>query len=105
MTCWMRGTFDANEVTMNSALGPGKDVGESLADGAFGRRVPGTLGVGAVGEQRENAFVADAGNRGKIRGLAVERRLIELEVTGMKDRCLPACGSPANTHPATLWLM
>ena len=50
----------------------------------------GTLRIGRVGEHAEHALVADAGDSGKIRGLSVDRRLIELEITGVEngpDRC------------------
>ena len=43
------------------------------------------IGVGAVGEQREHARGAELGEAMQVEVLAVERRLIDLEVAGVDD--------------------
>jgi uncharacterized protein YciU (UPF0263 family) len=47
---------------------------------------PGPLGVGRIGKHAQHAVLADTRDRREIGRLAVDRRLIELEVAGVKDR-------------------
>ncbi len=69
----------------DAAFGTREDVGERLADDALGERVAGPLGVGRVGEHQQDALVADPRDRREVGGIAVDRRLVELEVAGMED--------------------
>ena len=81
----MRGTFDANEATKMRPLACEKiDVNASPT--ARSSACARALGVGGIGEHAEHALVADRGDSRKIGRLAVDRRLIELEVAGMEDR-------------------
>ena len=59
---------------------------EGFADDALRERVAGALGVGRIGEHAQHAGVADARDRREVGRIAVDRRLIELEVAGVKER-------------------
>ena len=62
------------------------DLAEGLADGPLGRRVAGVLGAGRVGQQAEHALLRRAGEDREVGQLAVDRRVVELEVAGVDDR-------------------
>ena len=53
--------------------------------GAFGWREARPLDVRAVAEEREHAFLPVARKRVQIERLAVDRRLVNLEIAGMND--------------------
>ena len=61
-------------------------IGEGFADQTLGERMTGTLGVRAVGEHAQNAFLADARHCAEVGWLAVDRRLVEFEVARVEDR-------------------
>ena len=63
-TCWMRGTFEANEATM-IALRAG-EMSRTLRRRAAPRALSGPFGVGAVGKHAEHAFFTDARHRSEI---------------------------------------
>ena len=44
------------------------------------------LGVGRIREHAQHAGVADARDRREVGRIAVDRRLVELEVAGMEER-------------------
>ncbi len=44
------------------------------------------IDVGAVGEEREHALGAELGEAVQVEVLAVDRRLVDLEVAGVDDR-------------------
>ena len=66
---------------------------EALPDRRLGERVALLLGPGRVGQQELDAPVADLGDQPQVGTLAVRRRVVELEVTGVDDRADTACGS------------
>ncbi len=59
---------------------------ERLDDGPLRAGEPAPVGVRAVGKQRQHAGRAKFGEPVEIEGLAVERRLVDLEVAGVHDR-------------------
>ena len=61
------------------------DLAERVADRPFGRRVPGVLGTRGVGQETGHALGAELGEDREVRQLAVDRRVIELEVAGVDD--------------------
>ena len=61
------------------------DLAERLADGPFGRRVARVLGPGGVGQEADDALLAELGEDREVRQLAVDRRVVELEVAGVDD--------------------
>ena len=63
-----------------------EDVRERLADDALRERVSGAFGIGRIGEHAQHAGVADARDRREVGRIAVDRRLIELEIAGVKER-------------------
>ena len=63
----------------------GEDLLERVDDVALGSGEAAAVDVGAVGEQREHAFAAELGEAVDVEVLAVERRLIDLEVAGVDD--------------------
>ena len=62
------------------------DLAEGLADGPLGRRVARVLGAGRVGQEAEDAFLAEPGEDREVGQLAVDRGVVELEVAGVDDR-------------------
>ena len=62
------------------------DLAEGLADGPLGQRVAGALGASRVGEQADDAVLAQAREHGKVGPPAIDRRVIELEVA-CRDDC------------------
>ena len=62
------------------------DLAEGLADGPLGQRVAGVLGASRVGEQADDAVLAQAGKHGEVGPPAVDRRVVELEVARRDDR-------------------
>ena len=67
------------------ALGPAEDVHERLAHHPLREGVPGPLGVGAVGHEQEHALPAQLRELLEVRHLAVDGRLVELEVGHIED--------------------
>ena len=68
------------------ARGAAEDLLEAVEDVALGSRVAAAVGVGAVGEERQDAARPELGEPVQVERLAVERRLIDLEVARMDDR-------------------
>ncbi len=66
------------------ALRAREDLFEAIDDVQFGTADTRALDVGAVGEQHQDARGAELGEPVKIDVLAVERRLIDLEVPGVQ---------------------
>ena len=62
------------------------DLAEGVADGPLGRRVARVLGTGRVGQQAGHALLAEPGEDREVGQLAVDRRVVELEVAGVDDR-------------------
>ena len=65
----------SSKASMTSISGPG----ESLP-----------VDVGAVGEQRQHALRAELGKPVQVEMLAVDWRLVDLEVAGVDDHARPA---------------
>ena len=61
------------------------DLAERLADGPLGRRVAGVLRAGRVGQEAGDALRAEARQDREVGQLAVDRRVVELEVAGVDD--------------------
>ena len=61
------------------------DLAEGLADGPLGGRVARVLGPRRVGQQAEDAFLAELGQGVEVGQLAVDRGVVELEVAGVDD--------------------
>ena len=61
------------------------DLAEGLADDALGRRVARVLGPRRVGQQADDALLAQAREDVEVGQLAVDRRVVELEVAGVHD--------------------
>ncbi len=61
------------------------DVAEGLADGPLGRRVARVLGARRVGQEAQDALLAELGQLVEVGQLAVDRRVVELEVAGVDD--------------------
>ena len=85
-TCWTRAMLLAKVATMMRPVEPLHDLAEGLADGPLGRRVAGVLGARRVRQQAQHALGAEAGQQGEVGQLAVDRRVVELEVAGVDDR-------------------
>ena len=62
------------------------DLAEGLADRALGRGVARVLGTGRVGQEAQDAFLAQAGEDREVGQLPVDRGVVELEVAGVDDR-------------------
>ena len=62
------------------------DLAERLADRPLGRRVARVLGAGRVGQEADHALLAEPGEDREVGQLAVDRRVVELEVAGVDDR-------------------
>ena len=72
---------------------------KSVVDAALGARVPGMLGVRAVGEERQDTAIAVGGERVKVKGLTVDGCRIDLEVACMDDRsCRSLNGKSEGVH-------
>ena len=63
----------------------GEDLLERLDDFGFRAGEAAAIDVGAVGEQRQHALGAELREAVQVEVLAVERRLIDLEVAGVDD--------------------
>jgi hypothetical protein len=70
----------------DAARGAREDVRKRFADDPFRRRMPGTFGVGGIGEHRKDAVFTDARNRRKVGGASVDGRLVEFEIARVEDR-------------------
>ncbi len=75
---------------------PLHDAPERLANGALGRRVAGALGAGRIGQQAEHSLAAELGQGVDVGHLAVNRRVVELEVAGVDDQT--ERGAQGNAH-------
>ena len=85
MTCWTRAMREAKVATMTRPSGRRHDLGQRATDDLLGRRVAGDLGVGGVGHEQQDAFVAELGQAREVRDLAHHGRVVELEVAGVYD--------------------
>ena len=63
-----------------------EDLVEAVADDALRGDEAGALDVGAVGQQHQNAVLADARQPGDVEQLAIYGRLVELEVARVDQR-------------------
>ena len=70
------------------AFGAGEDLLERVFDLRFGAGVATAVDVRAVAEHRQHAFRPELGEPVQIERLAVERRLIDLEVAGVQQHAL-----------------
>ena len=70
------------------AFGAGEDLLEGVFDIGFRSGVAAAIDVGAVAEHRQHAFRAELREAVQVEGLAVERRLIDLEVAGVQQHAL-----------------
>ena len=61
------------------------DLPERLADRPLRRRVAGVLGSGRVRQEHDDALLAELGEDVEVGQLAVDRGVVELEVTGVND--------------------
>ena len=66
-------------------FGVRKDLVEAGNDGALAGRVAGALNVGRVLQQGQHAALAVLGKGVQVKGVAVERREVDLEVAGVDD--------------------
>jgi hypothetical protein len=66
-------------------LGGAEDVIEARNDGLFARGEAGTINVGGVLQQDENALLAEVGEGLQVEGVSVGRGEIDLEVAGVDD--------------------
>ena len=60
------------------------------------------IDVGAVGEQRQHALGAELGEAVQVEVLAVDRRLVDLEVAGVDDHADAACVMASATQSGML---
>ena len=60
-----------------------ENLGKAVVDHTLRRRVAGPVGAGAIGEQQPHAFLCVFCQPPDIGELAVYRRVVELEVTGV----------------------
>ena len=84
-TCWMRWIETGEAGDQHLARRRAAQLLDAVPHRAFRRRVARPLDVGAVAEQRQHAFLAVAREGVQVEGLAVDRRLVHLEVAGMDD--------------------
>ena len=77
-----------------------EDLLERLDDFALRSGEAAAVDVRAVGKQREDAGRAELGEAVDVEMLAVDRRLIDLEVAGVDDDADRACGWRARRSPA-----
>ena len=68
------------------AVGAGEQLLERVDDLDLRAGEALAIDVGAVGEQRQHALRAELGEAVQVEVLAVDRRLIDLEVAGVDDR-------------------
>ncbi len=85
MTCWTRAISEAKVATMTRPSALVMMLSQGLADDALGGRVAGDFGVGGVGQQKQDALVAQLGQAAEVGELAHHRRVVELEVAGVDD--------------------
>lgn len=69
----------------NTAFGFGEDVDKAGLDVAFAGAPTGTLDIGRVGEEHEDAFFSEFGEAFDVAGFAVDRVLVELIVAAKED--------------------
>ena len=67
----------------DAAGGRGHDVEQGRSHDLLRRRVAGYLHVGRVRQQEKDAFAAQLGQPGQVRGLAHDGRVVQLEVAGV----------------------
>ena len=67
------------------ALGAADQPVQVGADLAFRRADAGNLGVGRIAQEQIHPGVAEPRHAGKVGGAAVQRQLVELDVTGVQD--------------------
>ena len=75
----------------NAAASTMESLVKRCSDCAFTRRMSGSFRIGGIGHHQENPFVPQLRETAEIRHLAVNRRVVELEVTRMDNhahRCL-----------------
>ena len=82
----MRYTLDANAVTSSLPVARRENLLERVLDLELGAGEPLAIDVRAVGKQRQHARGAELGESVDVEVLAVDRRLIDLEVAGVHDR-------------------
>ena len=77
------------------------DLAERLADRPLGRRVARVLGPGRVRQEADHALLAEPGQDVEVGQLAVDRRVVELEVAGVDDRRRPASAGRCPSRPGS----
>ena len=87
--------LDENAATTSLPVGAREDLLERVDDLALRAGEAAAIDVRAVGEQREHALGAELGEAVQVEVLAVDRRLVDLEVAGVHDARRAACGWPA----------
>lgn len=88
--CCVDGHLDAGDVRCeggkdDAAFGIGVSAHEGLGYDGFGRGVAGILRVRGVGEEAEDASVAELGEFVHVGEFAVDRRVVKFEVAGVYD--------------------
>ncbi len=78
-------------------VGVTEDVAQRLADASLAGDVAGLVGVGGVRQQQRDPLVAELGEVRQVGGPGVDRRLVELEVTGVQHH--PVRGVERHGHP------
>ncbi len=84
MICCTRSTLEAKHATMTRPSAPRISRCRVGPDLAFGRARRRDLGVGRVAQEQVDTGVAEPGHPGQVGGSAVQRQLVELDVTGMQ---------------------
>ena len=80
----------AGEGGDDDALGAAGELPyERGAHGLFTQGVAGTLHIGGVGKQRQNALLTQLAEAGQVDDLAVDGRGVDLEVAGVNDGAHP----------------
>ena len=62
-----------------------EDLVYAPADRLLGRSVAGTLGIGGVAHKSQNALCAQFREALQVDGVAVDRCVVDLEITGVDD--------------------
>ena len=85
-TCWTRCTWEEKQATMIRRFGVPEHPVDGRRDLALGRREPGDLGVGRVGEEEVDALLPEPREGAQVGEPAVQRQLVHLEVAGVQQR-------------------
>ena len=86
IACWMRWMCEAKLATITRPSASAKIRWKALLTVLSEAVEPGSLGVGRVAEQREDALLAEPGEGVHVGDAAVDRRVVEAVVAGEHDR-------------------